>query len=155
MDFRITGLSLEPFRYLFDIPDHELSKYRARRIIADADRGYPDRIEMCEAKIGERVLLLNHVCQPADTPYYATHAIYIRESAVKTYDRINEVPSVMRTRLLSLRSFDSTGAIVDSEVVQGTAIEPAIVRLFSHQRAATIYAHNAGHGCYSGRIDKL
>ncbi|KAB0539089.1 hypothetical protein HNQ68_001425 [Pseudochrobactrum saccharolyticum] len=153
MDFRITGLSPGPFRHLFGLPDHELKQHRALRVFAE-DRGYPDRIEMCEAEIGESLLLLNHVCQSAETPYYATHAIYVRENAVAAYDRINEVPSVMRTRLLSLRAYNATGMIIGAEVVQGTDIEAAIERLFSDQNAAYIHAHNAGRGCYSGRIDR-
>ncbi|WP_075655250.1 MULTISPECIES: DUF1203 domain-containing protein [Pseudochrobactrum] len=153
MDFRITGLSPEPFRHLFGLPDHELKQHRALRVFAE-DRGYPDRIEMCEAEIGESLLLLNHVCQSAETPYYATHAIYVRENAVAAYDQINEVPSVMRTRLLSLRAYNATGMIIGAEVVQGTDIEAAIERLFSDQNAAYIHAHNAGRGCYSGRIDR-
>ncbi len=153
MDFRITGLSPEPFRHLFGLPDHELKQHRALRVIAE-DRGYPDRIEMREAEIGESLLLLNHVCQSAETPYYATHAIYVRENAVAAYDQINEVPSVMRTRLLSLRAYNATGMIIGAEVVQGTDIEAAIERLFSDQNAAYIHAHNAGRGCYSGRIDR-
>ncbi|UCA46878.1 DUF1203 domain-containing protein [Pseudochrobactrum sp. XF203] len=153
MDFRITGLSPEPFRHLFGLPDHKLKQHRALRVFAE-DRGYPDRIEMCEAEIGESLLLLNHVCQSAETPYYATHAIYVRENAVAAYDRINEVPSVMRTRLLSLRAYNATGMIIGAEVVQGTDIEAAIKRLFSDQNAAYIHAHNAGRGCYSGRIDR-
>lgn len=153
MDFRITGLSPEPFRHLFGLSDHELKQHRALRVFAE-DRGYPDRIEMFEAEIGESLLLLNHVCQSAETPYYATHAIYVRENAVAAYDRINEVPSVMRTRLLSLRAYNATGMIIGAEVVQGTDIEAAIERLFSDQNAAYIHAHNAGRGCYSGRIDR-
>lgn len=154
MDFRITGLSPEPFQHLFELSDQKLTQYRAIRVIAD-DSGFPDRIEMCEAKAGESVLLLNHICQPANTPYHATHAIYIRENAIKAYDRINEVPSVMRTRLLSLRAYDNGGMIVDAEIVQGKELEPAIERLFRHKRAAYIHAHNAARGCYSGRIDRI
>ncbi len=153
MDFRITGLSPEPFRHLFDLPDHELKLYRAMRIIAD-DTGYPDRIEMCEAATGESLRLLNHVCQPAETPYYATHAIYVRENAVQAYDRINEVPPVMRTRLLSLRAYNRKGMIIGTEVVHGMETEDAIERLFSDENTAYIHAHNAGRGCYSGRIDR-
>lgn len=155
MNFRITGLSPEPFRHLFELDDHELIQHRAIRVIADADSGFPDRIEMCEAKIGERVLLLNHICQPANSPYHATQAIYVRENAVKAYDRINEIPPVMRTRLLSLRAYSDAGMIIDAEVVQGTELEPAIERLFSHKAVAYIHAHNAGRGCYSGRIDRV
>lgn len=153
MDFRITGLSPEPFRHLFGLPDHELAQYRAIRVIADAT-GYPDRIEMCEAAIGESLLLINRVCQPVESPYYASHAIFVRENATEAYNRINEVPCVMRTRLLSLRAYDEKGMIVNAELVQGTDIEGAIDRLFDYENAAYIHAHNAIRGCYSGRIDR-
>ncbi|NKF24493.1 DUF1203 domain-containing protein [Solimonas sp. C16B3] len=36
---------------------------------------------------GETALLLNDTHQNADTPYRASHAIFIREGAVKRYDR--------------------------------------------------------------------
>ena len=48
-----------------------------------------------------------------ETPYYATHAIYVRENAVAAYDRINEVPSVMRAQLLALRAYNATGMIIE------------------------------------------
>ena len=153
MDFRITGLSPEPFRHLFGLPDHELAKHRAIRVIAD-DVNYPDRIGVREVAIGDSLLLLNHVCQPVESPYYATHAIYVHEHATEVYDRINEVPSVMRSRLLSLRAFNEKGIIIGAEVVQGTEVEGAIERLFSNENAAYIHAHNAARGCYSGRIDR-
>ena len=154
MDFRITGLSPEPFRHLFALSDQELKQHRAVRVISDGS-GLPDRIEMCEAEAGERLLLLNHTCQTAESPYYTTHAIYVRENAVEAYDRINEVPVVMRKRLLSLRAFNDAGMIIGAEVVQGIEIEGAIERLFGDPDAAYIHAHNAGRGCYSGRIDRI
>src|SRR3712207_4004242 len=73
MSFRITGLSPDPFKPLFGLSDEDLAKHGARRYVADKKPGYPDRIEMREAELGETVLLLNHVCQPAETPYRATH----------------------------------------------------------------------------------
>ena len=79
MTFRITGLSAEPFRPLYGLPDAELAARGVLRYAVDAASGYPDRIEMREARPGETVLLLNHVCQPAPSPYRATHAIYVRE----------------------------------------------------------------------------
>jgi len=92
MSFRITGLSPEPFRPLFGLPDEELARRRVKRYVVDRKPGFPDRVEMCDAAIGETVLLLNHTCQPADTPYRATHAIFVREGAAKTYDAVFRRP---------------------------------------------------------------
>ena len=78
----------------------------------------------------------------------------MREGAEETYDRIDEVPQVMRTRLLSLRAYDSSGMMLDADVVDGGKIETLIGRLFGNDRIAYIHAHNAKRGCYSGRIDR-
>ena len=155
MDFRISGLSAEPFRHLYGLTDQELRVHGALRYVADSKPGFPDRIEMRDADIGQRLLLLNHVCQPADSPYRASHAIFIREGAEQTYDRIDQVPQVMRTRLLSLRAYDACGMMLDADVIDGGSVEAIIARFFGNGAVAYIHAHNAKRGCYSGRIDRL
>ena len=154
MPFRITGLSPEPFRHLFGLSDEALATHGAKRYVADKKPGFPDRIEMRDGEPGETFLLLNHVCQPANTPYRATHAIFVREGATTTYDRVGEVPGVMRMRLLSLRAYDTDGMMLDADVVEGTAVEAVIERLLSDPEVTYIHAHNARRGCYSGRIDR-
>ena len=154
MAFRITGLSPEPFRHLYGLSDQELARRGVRRYIADKQPGFPDRIEMRDASVGERLLLLNHICLPVETPYRAAHAIFVREGAENSYDRVDEVPEVMRTRLLSLRAYDAEGMMLDADVVDGTDIESVISRFFALPNVAYIHAHNAKRGCYSGRIDR-
>jgi hypothetical protein len=154
MAFRITGLSPEPFRRLFGLPDDELARLGVKRYVADKTPGFPCRVEMRDAEPGETVLLLNHVCQPADTPYRASHAIFVREGAAAAYDRVDEVPAVMRARLLSLRAFDADGMMLDADIVEGAAVEPLIARLLADADVSYIHAHYAKRGCYSGRIDR-
>ena len=154
MSFRITGLSPEPFRLLYGLSDEELSLRGVKRYVADRKPAFPDRIEMRDAEVGERLLLLNHICQPANTPYRASHAIFVREGAENTYDRVDEVPDVMRTRLLSLRAYDALGMMLDADLVEGRQIEDVITRFFISSQVAYIHAHNAKRGCYSGRIDR-
>jgi hypothetical protein len=154
MHYRISGLSPEPFRHLYGLSDDELARAGVIRYVADKSPGFPDRIEMRDADIGQRLLLLNHVCQTAATPYRASHAIFVREGAEETYDRIDEVPQVMRTRLLSLRAYDSSGMMLDADVIDGGEIETIIGRLFGNDQIAYIHAHNAKRGCYAGRIDR-
>lgn len=154
MDFRVIGLSPEPFRHLYGLSEQDLAAHGVLRYVADESPGYPDRIEMREAKVGEILLLLNHVCQPAETPYRATHAIFVREGAEETYDRVNEIPEVMRLRLLSLRAYDAAGMMLDADIVEGKEIESLIERLFANPQVDYIHVHNARRGCYSGRIER-
>ncbi len=154
MDFRITGLSAEPFRPLFGLTDDEIAQRGARRYIADAKPGYPDRVELRDAEPGEAVILVNHTHQPAHTPYRASHAIFVLEGAGEAYDRVNEIPDVLRPRVISLRAFNSENMIVDADLVKGTEIEPAIERLLGDTEVAYIQAHYATRGCYAARIER-
>jgi len=154
MSFRITGLSPAPFRHLFGLTDEELAKHAAKRYVADATPGYPDRIELRDAKPGETVILLNYVHQPASTAYYASHAIFVREGAQAAYDRVNEIPGVLRSRQLSLRAFDAEHLMVDADLVDGSGIEHVIERFFVHPHIAYLQAHYAKRGCYAARIER-
>ena len=154
MNFRITGLAPAPFQHLFGLPDDELAALGIVRSIVDKYPGSPDRITLSDAQIGETVLLLNHVSQPAMTPYRAAHAIYIREGATQPYDAVNAVPASLRIRLLSLRAFSADGMIVEADVIDGTMVETLIARMFDHEHVAYIHAHNAKRGCYAARIDR-
>jgi len=154
MAFRITGLSPEPFKELFGLSDASLANKGIRRYVAEAGSAFPDRIEMRDAEPGESLLLLNHEYQPADTPYRARHAIFVREDATEQYDRVDKVPQAMRTRVLSLRAFDAEDMIIDADLTDGTEVETVIERFFANAEVAYIQAHNAKRGCFSGRIDR-
>lgn len=154
MAYRITGLSPEPFKHLYGLSEQELARHGVKRYEVDKSPGYPDRIEMRDAAVGERVLLVNYTHQPADTPYRASHAIFVREGAVETYDRVNEIPDVLQRRLLSLRTFSTEGMLLDADVVPGSEVEPTIERFFADPGVAYIHAHNAKQGCYAGRIER-
>ena len=155
MAYVVTGLSAEPYRHLYGLSGGELAAHGVKRYVADATPGFPDRIEMRDADPGEFLLLLNHVSVEQDTPYKASHAIFIREGAEHTYRGENEIPEVMFRRLLSLRAFDAEGMMIDASIAKGLEIEPAIKRFFEIPIVSHIHAHNAARGCYSGRIDRI
>lgn len=154
MGFVVTGLSSEPYRHLYGLSDNELAAHGVKRYVADVTPGFPDRIEMRDANLGESLLLLNHVSVEQETPYKASHAIFIREGAEQTYRGANEIPEVMFSRLLSLRSFDAEGMMIDASVAKGEEIKLEVERLLDDPKVSHIHAHNAARGCYSGRIDR-
>src|SRR5579859_4519805 len=110
MHFRITGLPAEPFAELFSLSDEALAARRAVRVTADRNHGYPCRISLTDAEPGQSLILLNYEHQSADSPFRASHAIYIREGE-RQYDEIDAVPDQLRRRLLSVRSFDAHGML--------------------------------------------
>jgi len=153
MTFRVTGLAQDPFRPLFGLPDDELARRGARRYVADRP-GFPDRIEISDAAPGETLLLVNYVHQPADTPYRASHAIFVRERDVAATNMVGDIPPAMRTRPLSLRAFDAAGLMVDGDLVDGREAERLISRFLADPQVAYIHAHYAKRGCYAGLIER-
>ena len=154
MAFRITGLSPEPFRHLFGLSDDALAAHGAQRWIATEGSRLPDRVEVRDARAGESVLLVNFEHQPADTPYRASHAIFVREGATRACDVVDEVPEAMRSRMLSLRAFDDAHLMVDAALVDGREAEAAIAGLFAQPGVAYLQAHYATRGCYAARVER-
>src|ERR1700677_1330402 len=155
MSFQITGLDAGPFRRFYGLSDDELQSFGVKRLIADARPGFPDRIELRDVERGEALLLLNYLHQPADTPYRASHAIFVREWAETPYRAVDETPEVLWTRPISLRAFDASGDMVDADlVIAGGDLEPTVERLLANPEAAYIHAHYAKRGCYAARIDR-
>ncbi|UPG85313.1 DUF1203 domain-containing protein [Luteibacter aegosomatis] len=154
MSFRILGLDPTPFQPLFGLDADGLRRVGARRITVDASPGYPDRIEVRDASPGDTVILLNHVHQPADTAYRASHAIFIREHATERCDMVDAVPEAIRRRTMSLRAFDAKGEMVDADLVDGEAIEGLIARFFENVEVAYLHAHYAKRGCYAALIER-
>ena len=154
MPFRITGLAAEQFRHLYGLTDAELARHGARRVIADVKPGFPDRVELRDAEPGQSLLLLNYVHQPADNPYRASHAIFVREGATTRCDARDVVPECLRVRTISLRAFDSQHMMLDADVVDGQEIEAAIRRMFEKADVAYLQAHYAKRGCYAARVER-
>lgn len=153
MTFRITGLPPEPFNELFSLSDAALAERQAMRVIADNSHGFPCRISLTDAEPGQSVMLLNYQHQPADSPFRASHAIYIREGE-QQYDEVDQVPEQLQRRLLSVRGFDAKGMMLDADVVEGKVLEPLIARLFANARIDYLQIHIARPGCYAARVER-
>jgi hypothetical protein len=155
MTYRILGLSPEPFRSLFGLADAELAAKGARRVVADASFGYPDRVELRDAAAGETLILVNHTHQAADTPYRASHAVFVREGSQAAREFQDEVPESLRRRMLSVRAFDADHMMIDARLVDGAELESAIDDLFADTQTAYLHAHFATRGCYAARIERV
>jgi hypothetical protein len=85
MSFQIHALPVETFKPLFGMSEQELARINAARIVVDEKPGYPCRVSLADAEVGETVILLNHEHQPAESPYRASHAIFVREHAGQAF----------------------------------------------------------------------
>lgn len=152
--FRITGLDAAPFQPLYGLTAEALAALGVIRLTADEKPGFPCRVTLADAEPGERVLLLNHEHQPANTPFRSRHAIFVREGAAETATVVDRLPEQLAGRLLSLRAFDEAGMMVDAAVAEGSEVAPVIERLLARGDTAYLHAHFATRGCYAARVDR-
>jgi hypothetical protein len=156
MDFRLSGLSPEPFRPLFDLSDVELRELGAVRRVAGPQSIYPCRVGLIDATPGEEVILTNfaHLPQP-QSPYHSIGPIFVRRASQETWDRINGVPASWLDRPLSLRAYGGDHMLVDARLAKGKDLPSAVATLLAVPAVDYIHVHNAAHGCYACRIDRV
>ena len=155
MDFHIRPLEAQRFAHLFDLSDAALAKRQARRQTVMASPGTPCRVSLQDAAVGETVILLNHAHQPEDSPYRASHAIFVRQGARQAQLAVNEVPEVIRCRLVSLRLFDASHMMIDADVMPGDAVGAAIAAAFDATAVAYAHIHNAKPGCFAAAVHRV
>ena len=155
MTFRVFGLDPTPFIPLFAMSDDELVAHGARRVRVGANDGVPDRVELRDLVEGEAALLVNYMHQPANTPYRASHAVYVREGATQASIVDGGLPDVMRRRLLSLRAFNASHMIIEADVVDGVDGDGRINAMFAKPEVAYVHVHYARPGCYAARVERI
>jgi Protein of unknown function (DUF1203) len=154
MSFQIHALPHDQFDHLFTMSDSELANERAIRMAVTTSSGYPCRVSLSDANIGETVILVNFEHQAADSPYRAAHAIFVRENIKQAKPEIDVVPKLFDSRLVSIRAFDDKHHIVQADVVDGSYLKESIQTIFQDTKIEYLHLHNAKPGCYLARVTR-
>ena len=147
--FQLVGLAPESFAPLFDLSDGELAAMGARRVIADERPGFPCRVSLVDAAIGEELMLLPYAHHRVSSPYQASGPIFVRRGATRGILGAGKVPDYVSGRLISARAYDRDDMMIDAEVCEGTAVAMQLDRLFRNPKVEYVHLHNAKRGCYS------
>jgi hypothetical protein len=154
MGFQISALDVDQFSHLFGQDEEALARQGVRRMVVENNPGVPCRVSLRDVEVGEPVLLMNFEHQSMPTPFRSSHAIFVKEWASRAMPGKNEVPLMFRDRLLSVRAFDSSGMMIDADVVDGEHLESLIERMLANEPAQYLHIHNARLGCYVGLIER-
>ena len=150
--FQFVALPSEQFASLFRQSDAELQTRGIRRMLVDAKPGYPCRVSLMDAEVGESVLLIPYTHHDVSSPYRASGPIFVRAGARAATPSVGEIPVMFRHRVLSLRAYDAQAMMVSAKVINGAELETNIVGFFSDTRVTYLHIHNAGPGCYNCRV---
>ena len=154
MPFQIHALAVDQFSNLFDLSDAELAAMDAQRVTANNSPGFPCRVSLADAAVGETLILLNYQHIPLGSPYAASHAIYVRQKAKQADLEVGYVPDVLAHRLLSVRGFDGQMMMQDADVVAGHDLDKTLIRLFENPSISEVHIHNAKQGCFAAKATR-
>jgi hypothetical protein len=152
--FRLVGLDPAPFDPLFALSDAQLEARGVRRVVADESPGYPCRVSLVDAEIGDELLLLSFEHLGGASPYRACGPVFVRRGARRAVLAAGEVSPYVTRRLISVRAYDRAHMMRSGEVCAGERVGDAIERLLGDDAVAYLHLHNAARGCFSCRVER-
>ncbi len=153
--FQLTGISEVPFEHLFQLSDKELNELGAMRSVATETPGFPCRVSLEDAEVGEELLLLPYLHQSAASPYRASGPIFVRRTAKRRELSPGEIPPYVTHRQISVRAYDAANLMVAAEVCDGALVAESIERHFSMSTVKYLHLHNAKQGCFSCQVNRV
>jgi len=153
MGFIFKALNHSQFEHLYGLSDEDLKAKAVLSCIAD-ESGLPCRVSLQGAIPGERVFLLNHTHLVTNSPYRASHAIFVREGAREKKLPVNEVPDYILNAYISLRAFDPDDMMIDYGHIDGARAKASIEHMLLTNNVKYIDVHFAGPGCFFVRVHR-
>lgn len=147
--FQFVALPAERFAPLFAQSDAELHAAGIRRMTVDEKPGFPCRVSLTDAEVGETVLLLPFTHHDANSPYRASGPIFVRRGVKSATPAPGDIPAMFLSRKLSVRGYDANAMMVAAKVVEGSELAATIRKLFGRDEVSYVHVHNAGPGCYN------
>ena len=119
MNYQLRGLEPALFEKFFALDEAALAERGMRWMRVDQPVGFPCRISLEDAPVGEDVLLLPFTHQDSRSPYRASGPVFVRRGRTEAARILNRLPTYLTLRPLSVRAYDTADEIVDAEVVNG------------------------------------
>jgi hypothetical protein len=155
MNFQLRGLQPAQFEDFFGLDDEALAARGMRWMQADKPVGFPCRISLEDAPVGEPVLLLPFVHQDGSSPYRASGPIFVRRGLKRAARIVNELPSYLTLRPLSIRAYDASDDMVEADIVDGAVARPLIEQYLAREDVSYLHVHFARRGCFACRVDRI
>jgi len=152
--FRLAGVSPDNFAPLFAMSTDELAARGARLLVADDAFGYPCRVSLVDAEVGDELLLLPFEHLSTGSPYRASGPVFVRRNARRAVLEPGVIPSYVTRRWMSVRAYDRDDMMTAADVCEGTQVREVMERLLADDAVSFIHLHNAKQGCFSCRVER-
>ena len=147
--FQLVGIEHEAFESLFELSDAELENQGIVRRIADQYPGFPCRVSLEDAAVGDELLLLHYLHHSVESPYRASGPILIGRGQIQRVLAPGLIPDYVARRIMSVRAYDSAHMMIAAHVSDGVDVAGVLEQLFTDSAVAYVHLHNAKQGCFS------
>ena len=154
MNFKITAIE-NKYNHLFNLSEENLTSKGIVKMIVDEKPGYPCRVTLEDAEIGEEIILFPFQHHKTNSPYQSIGPIFVRKNAEIINLNINEIPKMLLHRLLSLRMYNKKGMMIDAKTTKGEKLEKEIQESFKNNLVNYIQIHNSSPGCYNCQVNRV
>ncbi len=154
-NFQVVAADKNNFEHLFNLADDELANLGVIRKVADQHPGYPCRVSLQDAAVGETIILTAFAHHAVSSPYQANGPVYIRKNAETAKPTMNEIPAMLLHRQLSVRAYNRTAMMLSSRVTDGHKLNEVIQDCFADAEVDYLHIHNAGPGCYNCAVQRV
>ncbi|MEO9601321.1 DUF1203 domain-containing protein [Parasphingorhabdus sp.] len=155
MTYQITGLSPDIAKSFQGATEKELKALRAVHITATSKPGFPCRISLEDAEVGEELILFHHISHDVDSPYRSSYAIFVRTGQTEAAQYTDAVPPVFHDRPLGMRAFGEDSRLKTASLSLPGDADQTIRQLFELDEVTYIDVHNAAHGCFVARVERF
>ena len=154
-NFQVHSINAEEINSLLNLGENELKELNIVKSIVDENPGYPCRLSLQDAEIGEEVLLFTYEHHRVKSPYQSSGPIYVRTNAQRATLAKNEIPLMLKHRLLSLRVYDNDAMMIDARTVEGKDLKDTIQDVLANTQVEYMHIHNSGPGCYNCLVNRI
>jgi hypothetical protein len=105
---------------------------------------------------GQTVLLGSfHLAQPRGV-YWSASPIFVHAEPCDAFDRVNEIPEIVRGSLVSVRAYDRDDMCLYDlgQVAEGSDVDEPLARALGDARTAFVNIHTAKPGCLLCRAER-
>jgi hypothetical protein len=124
--------------------------------LVDEPYSAPCRVCLRDGAVGEAMLLFGYSPFAVAHPYRTVGPVFVHAEACTPYAAAaggaEAIPDALRRRLLSVRSHDRAGRMLECEVTPGEGLLELAARFLAAPAAHELHVHHARAGCFACRI---
>ncbi len=108
------------------------------------------------ARAGRRCCSARTTCPGRSACYWTPSPIFVHAGPCPHYDRVNDIPEIVRGSLVSVRAYDAEDQCVYElgQVSDGTEVDAPLRRALDDPRTAYVNIHTAKPGCLLCRVER-